>query len=188
MLVVGKVSYVFHPNGSLELAEEQDPVTPVDRHWGDPARSSVRREGDLARRKSVVDLVVNATAYAPGGRTAMQVTAELHTRHFTKRLLVTGDRTWRAGLTGVEASAPKPFASMPVVYERAFGGTDVRGDNPRHHGAEPRNPVGVGFHSAGRPEEGTLLPNVENPRQLQRAWGDRVTPAGFGAINRAWQP
>jgi hypothetical protein len=188
LLLVGKVTFTFDATGALELSDEQDPVTPADRHWGEAGASSVRYEGDLARRKAVVDLIVNASAHAPKSRATTQVVAELHTRHFTKRVLVSGDRAWRSGLAGGGHSQPSPFLAMPIVYEKAFGGTDLRGDNPRRHGCEPRNPVGVGFHSAGSPDEGTPLPNLEDPQKPLRHWTDRPPPVGFGAIYRAWRP
>ncbi len=60
--------------------------------------------------------------------------------------------------------SPRPFASMPIVYERAFGGPAVE-DNPVGTGAVP----------------GSALPNVVDPQNPHR-------PAGFGPIARHWGP
>ena len=55
-----------------------------------------------------------------------------------KTILVTGDRVWQDGVP----SDPQPFESMPLVWERAFGGVHRDGDKVA---AEERNPVGCGF-------------------------------------------
>ena len=41
-----------------------------------------------------------------------------------KTILVTGDRVWRDG----QPSEPQPFESMPLVWERAFGGVHRNGE------------------------------------------------------------
>ena len=67
---------------------------------------------------------------------------------------------------------------MPIIYERAFGGTPTGS-----YRMDPRNPVGV-HHRRARsadPDVNTGLPNVEYPDR-------RPAPAGFGVIARQWQP
>jgi len=74
---------------------------------------------------------------------------------------------------------------MPLVYERAFGGT-MEGVGA----FEPRNPVGTGFWS-GRPTGevvGKPVPNLEYPRQLLQAPEDSPPPAGFGPVAPSWLP
>jgi hypothetical protein len=188
LVLVAKATYGFDASGALSIAQEQESISPVDRHWGEPGKSGVRYESDLAPRKERIDLLLNGTAHAPGGRPVTQLMVEFRTRHFSKRALVSGDRRWLSGLTGTRPSAPVPFRAMPVTYERAFGGTDTRGQRTSRHASEMRNPVGVGFHSTGVPVEGELLPNVEDPRHLQHAWDDRCAPIGFAAVSRSWQP
>ena len=51
---------------------------------------------------------------------------------------VLGDRVWEGPLFGrLRLSDPAPFEQMPIVYERAFGGS-------RGRGAFFPNPIGVG--------------------------------------------
>lgn len=54
-------------NGSLVLAHEQKPLATTDRFFGEPNQSSVAEESDLAPYKPACDVLINATAYAPGG-------------------------------------------------------------------------------------------------------------------------
>lgn len=84
---------------------------------------------------------------------------------------------------------PEPFESIPLIYERAFGGWDRSNPDPESHTFEPRNPVGTGFHDKkGKFEEGTQLPNLEDPARSIVDYGDRPPPAGFGYIAPNWQP
>ncbi len=76
---------------------------------------------------------------------------------------------------------------MPITYERAFGGTDLKDDNSKKHGWEARNPVGVGFAMSKDHVVGTPAPNIEDPKQPYKTW-QKGEPVGFGAIARHWSP
>ena len=128
------------PEQSAELrpADEQLPVTFGDVPFGDPALSSNRYEADIVAEKPAAEVIVNGTAYAPNGKPVREMQVGLGIGSVRKVLNVAGDRIYDAG----NYSAPHPFRTMPVVYERAFGGTTADGR------MDPRNPVGVGFHHA----------------------------------------
>ncbi|HYO68748.1 MAG TPA: DUF2169 domain-containing protein, partial [Archangium sp.] len=106
---------------------------------------------------------------------------------YQKGIHVFGTRVWYRGVSGLKASEPRPFESMPLRYERSFGGTAlVAGHEPPAH--EPRNPVGVGLYGSAKEAVEQPLPNLEDPFQLMRSPTDRVNPVGFGPIARNWQP
>ena len=74
-----------------------------------------------------------------------------------KLVAVLGDRVWR----GSNPTPPQPFVSIPLVYERAYGGSYTAGERLF---CEERNPVGVGFLGkrsksdlAGQPHAGGLF-------------------------------
>ena len=48
------------------LADEQVPLVMADEYWGEPGYSAPRYEVDFALRKPRCDVLLNATAYAPG--------------------------------------------------------------------------------------------------------------------------
>jgi hypothetical protein len=101
-----------------------------------------------------------------------------------KMVQVSGDRSWnRSGFT-----APRPFAEMPLVWERAFGG--VHRVDARQTLEEPRNPVGAGFPGKRSAADvvGERLPNIEDPRALLSTFGQRPDPVGFGFIAPNWRP
>ncbi len=91
---------------------------------------------------------------------------------------------------GISASRPVPFVKMPIVYERAFGGSDNTHPNINKQGTEMRNPVGAGFHKNpdSKTIEGRPLPNIEDPRKVMHKWSDVAPPMGFGFIGRGWRP
>jgi hypothetical protein len=181
-VVALKCTYTIRPDGATEVAEDQAKIVPAPKHRGDAAKTALLYESDLDYTKTTTDVVLNGSAYAPPGRPVSQIDVAMKVGSLEKVLRVFGDRFWEpGGPFGITLSRPQPFQLMPITYERAFGGTE---DN----GWEPRNPVGVGFatdpsHLVGKPG-----PNVEDPRALLVTWKDRPSPAGFGAVARHWLP
>ena len=102
-----------------------------------------------------------------------------------KVVRVVGDRVWRRG----GFTSPESFESIPLIYERAFGGQhQVSAEGPLL--AEERNPVGVGFLGKHSPSEmiGQKLPNLEDPRKPIARLGDHPGPACFAFVAPAWLP
>ncbi|MGE5451959.1 MAG: DUF2169 domain-containing protein [Acidobacteriota bacterium] len=182
-LVVVKASFDIHPDGSLEVSREQPPVLAAPAHHGKPGHSSLRYESDLVLTKTTTDVIVVGHAHAPAGTAVTQLDVGFRVGPMQKVLRVWGDRVW--GALGI--GAPQPFTQMPLVYERAYGGTDKQSAQPDQDW-DWRNPVGVGYAVAGAHATGLPLPNIEYPDRLIRSWDDRPTPAGFGAIACHWQP
>jgi hypothetical protein len=171
--------------GRLQPVDPQPPLRLADEHYGDPARSSLRFESDTAIHKPYVDVVINGRAHSPAGRRVGEVMVELQAADIRKRLVVRGDR--RRLILGI-ASSPEPFVAMPIVYERAYGGCETRTRNPGRNQLHPFNPVGVGFRGVCSADASvkTDFPNVEYAGS--RSHTARKSPAGFGAIARAWSP
>jgi hypothetical protein len=190
LLVVSATFVHADLSGGLSLAAKQPALEFADVHNGPPHIASVRRESDIALYKPAVDVLVNGHAYAPPGRLATSVPVGMVVGDVRKELLVSGDRNWRKGTFGGGASSPEPFERMPIVYERAFGGIDMRSDDPHKHAAEPRNLSGLGFRGVPSydPDIRTELPNIEYPKSRQSTRSDTPRPAGFGVVARGWQP
>lgn len=105
----------------------------TDRYFDKPNTGSVRRESDLAPFKPLCDIIVNATAYAPGGIPAsrfsagVKITRPAHMNGpggtvLHKTLVITGPRAWKEGDTGWQLTEPETIESLPVRYEYAYGG------------------------------------------------------------------
>jgi hypothetical protein len=182
--VVAKGTFSIFPR--VEVAPTQVPAALEDQFWDEPGNSSLRVASDAHLGKPSTDVVMVGHAWSGRGRVAeLLVALTIADRH--KVIRVSGDRVWRD--RGAGFSRPEPFESMPLLYERAFGGMQ-RNDRGEVVAAEERNPVGAGFAGTLSPSKmvGKPLPNLEDPRfPLGRA-GDRPPPAGFGFVAPAWLP
>jgi hypothetical protein len=187
-LVVVKGTFQVKPDGATEPAAKQAPPNLAPRHRGEPGKSSLLHDTDFVLSKPNTDVLFEGHAYAPGGREAPQVDVMMKAGPIKRIARVFGDRTWKPGTFGVKLDAPKPFAKMPLTWERSFGGTDKIAENPKLHDWEARNPIGRGF--AVRPDylQGQLAPNVEDPTDLITSPKQRPKPMGFGPVDRVWMP
>lgn len=175
---------------TVRLHEEQLPLVMSDVFFGEPGLSAPRYESEFAPRKQRCDVLLNATAYAPEGRPTTRTTVGARIGSWSKSFDVVGDRVWEAGLGGIGASATVPFVQMPISYDRAFGGTDNRSDDPADHAAFMPNPIGRGFHKKLKSEwvAGTPLPNTEETGHGVSWVEGNYRPMSFGAIGRHWDP
>lgn len=192
LVVVVKGTFRIPKSGEpVRLADEQVPLLMADTFTGEPGFSAPLHEADFAPRKHRCDVLLNGSAYAPGGRPTTRVQVGLRVNAITKSFAVIGDRHWQSSRAGVSASAPQPFTVMPISYDRAFGGIDNRHEDPSRRVAFMRNPVGKGFHKHLQRKEidGSPLPNTEEigtPVVMPDA--DRYVPMSFGPIGRGWDP
>ncbi|HEY0585095.1 MAG TPA: DUF2169 domain-containing protein [Pseudoduganella sp.] len=188
-LVVMKATFDILPDGSTRLAEQQVPVWRMGLPTGELGKSSLIYEADLMGVKPGTDILVNGMAWTPGGRPARSVDVELSVASIHKRLRVFGDRVWQRSLVGgATMSSPEPFESMPIQYERSYGGWDRSAADRAEHRLESRNPVGTGFAVLAEGCVDMQLPNIEYPDQLISSWKDRPAPAGLNAIECQWTP
>lgn len=188
LTLIAKATYAIK-DGALELAAEQPPIVKAPVHHGPPSTSSLKYESEAMYTKRATDVVLLGHAQ-PEQATATELDVVLRVGPLHKQIRVYGDRVWEKR-GGVPApSAPGPFARIPLVYERAFGGWDRRARDPKEHRAEARNPVGVGYLRPDRKPDasGLRLPNLEDPAALLRAVTDRPPPAGFGYLCPDWAP
>ncbi|KXU83313.1 hypothetical protein CI15_29925 [Paraburkholderia monticola] len=185
LLFVLAATFVCDREQRMIVVSPQPPVRVADEHYGDPTCTSVRFEADVALEKQNVDVIVNGTAYSPGGRPVSSVPVELQVGDIHKLLVVYGDRMRRLG---GRPSKPEPFIQMPITYERAYGGYDRHDADPARHRLYPQNPVGLGFRNvrASDPSIATEFPNIEfADGPVGPEFG---IPAGFGTCGRGWSP
>jgi hypothetical protein len=172
-------------SSSVGLAREQLPIFAAD-VLSDVPSPSVRFEADRVPFKPRTDIVLVGRAYAPGGTPVTQLMAGLRVGRLGYGAIVFGDRVWQWQTLGAPTiSAPQPFTSKELVYERAFGGIDGPGGMYCNE-----NLVGTGFIGKKTREriDGLRLPNLEDPRNPIHTWDSRPTPVGFGFYGRGWMP
>ena len=177
------VKATFTIGQQWSLADKQIKVTAADEYWGEPENSSIKQASDYHLAKKSTDIVMVGNAFSPNGQKVQQLDVSLKVGSLQKTVRVFGDRQWIKGLI----SKPVPFQSMPMVYERAYGGQHKHKDVIYN---EPRNPIGLGFVGKRSIAEldGLPLPNLEDPNQLISSFNVKPTPACFAPSAPFWQP
>ncbi|GAB1723837.1 MAG: DUF2169 domain-containing protein [Nitrospira sp. CR1.1] len=192
LVIVVKGTFRLPEKGSQEpvLADEQVPLVMADTFAGDPGFSAPIYESEFPPRKPKCDILLNGSAYAPGGRPTKRVLVSLQIGNWRKSFAVVGNRVWKKGLFGVSATKPEPFTVMPISYGNAFGGTDTSHEKPEKHKFVLANPVGRGFHHrlSSKLVKGMPLPNTEEEGRPVKKPGGAYRPMAFGPVGRNWDP
>lgn len=178
------VKATFDIGARWVLSEKQEDTLPIDVYWGEPGKSSLRTPADFHLPKPFTDIVVQGNAVAGENTAVKQLDLEVSAGVIGKTTRVFGNRYWDKG----RISSPEVFDHMPLVYERAFGGTllDEAGEILD---ADPRNPVGLGFGlKEVVPENGAPLPNLEDPANLIVDPRSSPDPSCMGFIAPYWMP
>jgi len=165
------------------LREAQVPIQLESVYDDEPGCSSPRLLSECHLPKPSSDVVLEGMAHAPGGKTVTELDVGLRVGRVEKTIRVIGDRWFLNG----EPTQPEVFTKMPLVYERAFGGTIPRDKQPQTE-FEPRNPIGRGFTGKKKslPDEAPL-PNLEAP-DAPYSKGKTVPVVGFSWIDPSWLP
>jgi len=170
------------------LADEQLPLVMADTFTGEPGFSAPVYEIDYAPRKHACEVLLVGSAHSPEGRQVARMHVGVRVGPMEKAFAVVGDRIWQAGLTGISASPPKHFTTMPISYDLAFGGADRRSEDPAEHDAYLPNPVGRGWHKHLKNAwvDGTPLPNTEEIGKAVGFPDDKYRPMALGPLARGW--
>jgi hypothetical protein len=176
-------------------ADEALPLFEDDR----PTKGGVIPGDAIGRFDRAFEVFSVGTAHAPDGVPTRAMTVSLAVGDVARSMLVVGDRP--IGKAGV-LPRPEPFRTMPLGWDRAFGGThkvhvdaDASIDVPHRHNALGRGfdpgPIARGLATllnapVGYPvvEGERTLPNVEHPDRPIRKLGDDPEPYGWSAIPR----
>ncbi len=145
----------------------------------DEPEKQLLHASDFAVMKPQCDVLVVGSAHAPGGAAkAMQLLVRVKGAHgrVERQLTVFGDRTWQRALVAVAPSDPAPFASIPIGWDRAFGGLDFAA-----------NPHGVGYRARAGADGVLRLPNFETPGQHIRSPDDVPPPASYAPVHPQWK-
>jgi hypothetical protein len=198
--VLVKRTYDIVPGSRCVRAEKDQKLIPGDVHYGDPMNTTVQFESDFVPFKIATDVVLNGKVYAPRSVATRQVKAALRVGPVTKEIDVIGDRLCRyQGKDPPAFTEPRPFTTMDLRYELAYGGVDIRSD-PHVPCIYARNHLGRGFAVKNLKEsvDNLPLPNLEDPADrltperlcLERfwEWERQPMPAGFTWFCKYWRP
>lgn len=194
LVVVIKGTFRFprpeEPPDHFALHELQLPLVMADTFTGEPGLSAPVFEVDFAPCKPRTDILLLGTAHAPQGRPTTRVEVGVRVGPWSKRLAVLGPRHWRCGAASLRATSPQPFVTQPISYDMAYGGTDLRHEDPAQHAAYMANPVGCGFHKRLKPAwvDGKPLPRTEEIDHSVTDTDGNYQPMSFGPVGRSWEP
>jgi hypothetical protein len=174
--VIARALLAVKPDGACEpVPDERWSISPSpsDTPFG-------RAPGDKPFYSGGIDVLLGGKVTQPGGEHRERLDVELSIgRTFRRRIAIFGDRIWARALDGsLVASPPRPFRTMPLSYDRAFGGSSKTPQGLPAPYAE--NPSGKGYYLDAAEAEGQPLPNIENPAMLVSRWDDRPLPVGLG--------
>jgi hypothetical protein len=125
-----------------------------------------------------IDVFVIGSVWQPYGQPGTELTASISIgERFLRCITVIGDRRWIRANGALVPGEPEPFVSMPLSYDRAFGGAAETIHGPC---AWPANPGGKGFHLSPEQAEGQPLPNLEDPDRRIRSIEDQPEPMATG--------
>jgi len=189
LIIVIKATYVLPATGEEpRLAEEQGKLVLADEFTGKPGLSATLRETDFAARKLKCDVLLNGSAYSPGGRPTAAVDVSLRVGAMRKSFFVFGDRYWQDFF--LPPTAPDLFNQTQISYDHAYGGADQNENEPERIATYAENPIGIGYHPIRRRSElvGKLLPNTSERRDPISDVKGRFRPMSFGPVGRNFFP
>lgn len=175
---------------ALTMLEPRREVGLHDLHYGHPASSSLRREGQSAYTRPGTDVSLAGHAWATGERPAARGLVDLQIGSVRRTAAVFGEREWSVGLAGgaPRPGRPEPFINIPLRYERCLGGVAPLASSRTDALLSAQNPVGRGLYASPHDALGKPLPNFEDPMRPIEVYGDWPAPHGFGPIARHWLP
>ena len=192
LVVYVKATYQIVNTHTLAIAKDQAAIEPAGRYVGDPEKSSLEIAPECSFTKMGTDVVLIGNAVSPNKKPVSQLDVFLKIGPVAKMVRVFGDRFWHyyqdQGQEVWAMTECKPFTTMPLIYENAFGGMDDTPEDEKFHEIDERNPIGKGLIAKHNSQEHQVpMPNLEDPKHLVRSPTDRPMPAGFGFIAPHWQ-
>ncbi len=190
LVVVVKGTFTIpQRHGPVSRADVQKPLITADQFNGEPGLSAPLYETDFAPYKPLCDVLLNGSAYAPGGRPVTRVDVTLRLASLFKSFAVTGNRYWESGNLAISPGYPGMFERMPISYDCAFGGVDTHHEDEHKHTAWPHNPVGLGYHHHLSREwvDGSPMPNTEELRRPVSMPNGSYAPMALGPVGRGWE-
>ena len=184
-VVIAQGTFDLIRNKRLRICSEQEELNLTDEYYGEPTKSSIKRENGLAPFKPNTDILVTAEAHSPSGSPQTHWKAAVAFGNIRKQFSVTGPRKWIKRAGAMELTDIQPVHKVPVIYENAFGGKYGNGENQV---AWEQNPVGTGFvdHSVSHDE--VRAPQILPADQLAISFGQNIETVGLGPIGANWQP
>ena len=199
-VIVAKVGYSFAIDPYTGIAElavtpKQPELIFADKYNNESAFASTYAESDFVLYKPMLDIVVNAIAYAPMERKAAYFPVAISVGDYKKKLMACGERYWQREALGWTLSKAEAVDHLPLQYEYAFGGSGTNLSYEQSNESNPQdisilhNPIGRGFYSESFLKSAfrqRTFPahQIDNPANPVRYPIELVLPQGLGCYSR----
>lgn len=157
---------------------------------GDPGKSALICEQDIAPGKAATDLLVKAVARSPSGSAMPDWPVRIEVlEHLSYGFHVRGPCQWTRNTKTWSLGKAMPVLEVPITYALAYGGRAV--DEDETEVFHEFNPAGKGFttpasRTASEPID---APQIGELAEFLAADIEAVmTVHGFGPIAKAWLP
>ncbi|MBB6183243.1 DUF2169 family type VI secretion system accessory protein [Oleiagrimonas soli] len=128
------------------------------------------------------EVLLAGHAYPANGLATTEMTVRMTLAGIDKSVRVIGDREWLYGMLPLrQITSPAPFTSMPLTWDRAFGGARHPG-NPQGRGYLPNRLAALIGRNHGS------MPNLEAVDEPVRNHNRAYAPVGFGPLDVGWMP
>ncbi len=200
-IVVAKATFNLSAAGTVPQMPPPD-LEMVDTYIGDPAKTALEREQDIAPHKPKTDLIIRGTARSFEGtpRSDWPVSISIPDRlHYGFH--VRGPSQWLKPGRKWQLSQPDPVTEVPLTYALAYGGQCTDGEDTHFF---EQNPAGLGFmteaaaaelQSWAAPQIGLLAEfmaatpfepmAVHGAMPIAKSWLPRRAVAG--TFDKAWE-
>ena len=197
LILTAKATFKIEENGQVKLDREaQLPLLNEDQ----TTELGLQPRDNLPRLDPAFEVMLLGRAHAPGGQTTSRMTVALSVGDIHHEIDVIGERVWQGEGSSASISSPEVFETMPLVWERAFGGSQqVLIDREAILDvSSPINSEGKGFDHIsqarelgdafmcpeGYPQFDTTrpLPNLEMPGSHVTSWSDAPLPVCWAPV------
>jgi len=183
-----KTGYSFDSNGSIKPLESQPQIIDADQYYSEPHLSSLEEVNEIAPFKFGSETYLFGTAHPEINKSAMEVEYSIifnDGKSWSKRLRVTGKRSWNKILLGYVMSKPQPLTATTLQYENSYGGCNPEDDKEFFS----YNPIGKGYNKAsGWSVMNLELPSIEIGPKFLKSPPQQQIPAGFAPLPVHWEP
>ncbi|SMF57688.1 hypothetical protein SAMN02745866_03714 [Alteromonadaceae bacterium Bs31] len=185
--VIVKGSFDITADGTLKLADKQEPLRETDQYTEQPGNASLLRESDYCPIKTATDVFVLGDIVSPNEKPCLQFDACMEIGQHHRVIRASGDRYWQKEGLRYQASQPQAFSRMPLILQNAYGGSATENEEAAPE-SYAYNPVGKGFISKNTNIEGVALPNLESPERLISTPEQKPLPYCPAFLNKNWLP
>ncbi len=195
-----KATFRIEENGRVILEKE----TPIPL-WDEDQLTDlgIKPRDNLPRLDPAFEVMLLGNAYAPDGYPTGEMKVRLAVGDVNQELDVIGERIWQGEGDDARMTQPEAFETMPMVWERAFGGTEtvlidneaeldvsstLNADGKGFDHIEKARELGVAFECPeGYPQFEPIrpLPNLESPGERVQSWSDDPLPLCWAPLSHS---